>query len=216
MVGPPPDATGSVPHILLACPDASLLHQALCSDFLGSIFHLCMTYDEVEYALPYCQTVITNTEFIEGQRASLITLARSQKPVVPVIITVNPLEKAAAVRALEKGVFDCISTPVDTAKAVESVRRALWLYQLRMAIARHKQTLVIFQQRHTAFSAGDSPPSEHPVQVVDHGTKQMEATLAALKLNIATIQTSVTYLTETASALQAQAREQALHCLMTL
>jgi len=149
-----------------------------------------------------------------GHDYSLITLAQLRQPAAPLIITVSASEHTAAMKALEQGVFNCLVLPVEPAQAVPTVQRALWLYQLRVTVARRKHTLELLRQRREALLAQDHGMSQQRARVIERSFLSMIDTVTACERSMAAIEKSLSYLSDTALAVAAQAREQAFHRLM--
>jgi len=211
----PSTRSGLTSHILLAGPDAPMVHQALAGPLSDLHFHICTSFYEVERELlmnPY-QTVIANMLLMHEPDSSLITLTQSLHPAVPLIITVNASEASDAAKGLSKGVFGCIKKPVRAPKAVQLIRTALSLYELQVTISQRNQMLASLRQQREVLCSHSS--NRNLVHLMDRTVANYAVAVTTCEKSIVAMETSLARLTGVASKLVEETRKQAFLQLLT-
>jgi len=93
---------------------------------------------------PY-HLVISNVHVAEVDDFFLVRHNRLRQPAVPFVIITGAADIEPSRRALDKGAFDVIATPLEPEQTVATIRLALWHSQLRALIASREQMLKKFR-----------------------------------------------------------------------
>lgn len=201
--------------VLIAASNPSLLDSlppALSGSVPDIAISLCSTRDYAmeKLALARYQLVVTGVDFAEAENFALLRRHRDYQLYTPFIVTAEAGDRLLVTRAVEFGIDDIIVTPVDQVQAQDSLRRALWLYQMRVAMAQRKQTLEKLRRWR------DIVPVKEPAgTVIDERMLDMKETLRAYERTIEQIETSLKYLTGVAESYETQAREKTAEHLNT-
>ena len=203
-------ALGPIPPlpipVLIAEKDPVLLDRlphVLSDRIPGLALSLCSSRNDAMHVLTLrrYQVVVSGVELAEADNFLLVRCHRDYQPFAPFIVTAERKERLLATRAVEFGVDDIIVNPLDQVQAEDSLRRALWLYQMRVMITQREQTL----QKLRNWRAMNYV-SERMGTLIDERILGMEETLRVYQRTIQQIETSLSYLNGVAAHCETQAR----------
>jgi len=211
-VNKPPSASPLPIPVLIADRNPSVrdrLPLLLSSSIPGAALNLCSSHSYAMYSLTNAryQVVVCGVQFAEAENFLLLKQHRAFQSFVPFIVIAEAQDRALAKCAMEQGVEDIIVWP-HNGQLEESLREAMWLYQMRVTIAHRRQTL------HTLRSWQTIPPDQQPP--LDRMYARLllpKQTLRVYQRTIQRIETNLKSLTDMADECERRARTRALEHL---
>lgn len=94
---------------------------------------------------PY-HLIISSARFAEVDDFFLLKHNRHLQPFVPFVITAGASEINSSRRALEKGAFDLLLTPLEHEQTVSTIRLGLWHNKVKALIAARDKVIERYQQ----------------------------------------------------------------------
>jgi len=211
-VNKPPSASPLPLPVLIADRNPSVrdrLPLLLSSSIPGAALNLCSSHSYAMYSLTNAryQVVVCGVQFAEAENFLLLKLHRAFQSFVPFIVIAEAQDRALAKCAMEQGVEDIIVWP-HNGQLEESLREAMWLYQMRVTIAHRRQTLDTLHSWHV-IPPGQKPPLD-PMYERLLLPKQ---TLPVYQRTIQRIETNLKYLTGIVDECERRARKRAVEHL---
>jgi len=203
-------ALGTVPPlpipVLIAESEPLLLDRLPCAlndRIPGIALSLCSSRKDAMHALTLSryQLVVSDVALAEAENFSLLRRHRVYQPFSPFIVTAQREDRLLATRAVEYGVDDIIVSPIDQVEAENSVRRAMWLYQMRVMMSQRIQTLDKLRNWRAIANVTETVGA-----LVDERVLGMQETVDAYQRTIQQIETSLKYLTGVATHFETQAK----------
>jgi DNA-binding NtrC family response regulator len=148
------------PRILIAENDFSIfesLIHTIGDRRLDSDFDVCTSRDHVlrKFLGPPYQLIISGAHLAEMDDFFLLKHSQILQRFVPFVVTASAAEKESARRALMKGAFDLITSPLEHEQAVSTIRRALWQSRLITFVACKERALEKYREHMAAYPAGN-------------------------------------------------------------
>src|SRR5215813_14120536 len=151
-----------IPRILIAENHGSTvdsLIQTICRDRqLDLDVEVCSSHQTAVRKLlaSTYQVIISSAHLAELDDFFLLQHIWALSAGVPVVITAATGEKVCARRVLEQGAFDLISTPVEHAQTISTIRLALWDNRLNALIAFQNNALERERHHGTGYAGNRS------------------------------------------------------------
>jgi DNA-binding NtrC family response regulator len=179
----------------------------------GIALSLCSSHSHAMQSLTIAryQVVVCRVQFADAENFLLLKQHRAFQSFVPFIVIAEAQDRALAKCALEQGVEDIIVWPLHKGQVEETLRDAMWLYQMRVIIAHRTQTLETLRNWE-AIPAGQKPPFDHMYERL----LLPKQTLRVYQRTIQRIETNLKYLTEMADECERRARTRAVEHLSLL
>ena len=204
-----PPTNGLPPrHVLLAetsLKQLNSLSQTLKTSIPNLAVDLCTSGNFAISQLasgPY-HVIIANANFAVRDSCALLKGHQSTRAHTPFLVTIGSSEHALARQALRAGAFDVLVNPIDAQQIVDSVRPALWLYQLRFDIQLHRQRVREYQQR---LDASNTISPAHK-QNLKQNCLDIEEAYSACERSIEQIEGSLRHLQNIARIIETEARQ---------
>jgi len=161
-VNKPPSASSLPVPVLIADSNPTVLDRLpplLNRAIPGIALSLCSSHIYAMHSLTIAryQVVVCRVQFAEAEDFLLLKQHRAFQSFVPFMVIGEAQDRALAKCALEQGVEDIIVWPLHKGQMEESVREAMWLYQMRVTIAHRRQTLDTLRSWETV-PAGQKAP----------------------------------------------------------
>src|SRR5262249_34213163 len=153
------------------------------------------------------QVVVCSMQFTEAEKFLLLKQHRAFQSFVPFIVIAEAQEQTLAKCALEQGVEDIIVWPLHKGQAEQSLRDAMWLYQMRVTVAHRRETLETL--RSWQAIPGQKPPFDRMYERL----LLPKQTLRVYQRTIQRIETNLKCLTDMADECERRARTRALEHL---
>ena len=152
-------------------------------------------------------SVISDARVAEAGEYSLIKCAQTLSCPVPIVVVEKNRDSAVLSRVLAHGAFDMIRYSLRGTEAAEVVRRALWLYHLRLTIYNRRQRLETLRRRHAESSVKTAVHTIHLLQRTIHHIAEADL---LCERTIQQIESSIRVLQEICDHFESDARECAL------
>lgn len=212
-VNKPPSASSLPVPVLIADSNPSVLDRLpllLKSAIPGIALSLCSSHSYAMHSLTIAryQVVVCRVQFAEAENFLLLKQHRAFQSFVPFIVIAEAQDRALAKCALEQGVEDIIVWPLLKGQLEESLREAMWLYQMRVTIARQRQTLDTLHSWHV-IPPGQKPPLDSMYEPL----LLPKQTLPVYQRTIQRIETNLKDLTDMADECEKRARTRAIEHL---
>jgi FixJ family two-component response regulator len=161
-VNKPPSASPLPIPVLIADKNHGVLDSLpplLRSGIPGIALSLCSSlgYTMRSLTIARYQVVICGVQFAEAENFLLLKQHRAFQSLVPFIVIAEAQDWALAKCALEQGVEDIIVWPLHKGQLEESIREAMWLYQMRATIA-HRRKILDTMRSWQAIPSGQETP----------------------------------------------------------
>ena len=176
----------------------------------GIAIRVCSSHSYAMHCLTIAryQVVVSGVELAGAENFSLLKQHRGFQLMVPFIVIAEAQDRALAQCALERGIEDIIVWPLQKGQVEESVREAMWLYQMRLTIAHRRQTLDTLHSWE-AIPAGQKPPFDRMYERL----LLPKQTLRVYQRTVQRIETNLKFLTDFADEREIQARNRAFEHL---
>ena len=204
----------TIPRLLIAEKNFSTtesLMRTIGDNRLDVDFDVCTSYDHVVLKLfhspPPYQLVISSARLAEVNDFFLLQHNRNLQPFVPFVITSGASDTKSSRRALEKGAFDLIPTPLEHEQTVNTIRLALWHNKLNVLLTSRDEALERYHQHIADY------PGNRTGQAFRTILTSIEDTVSAYERTIRGMEGSIKCLTHLAEDVKKQARETALRRL---
>lgn len=153
------------------------------------------------------QMVLCGVQYAEAGNFLLLNQHRAFQSFVPFIVIAEVAQSELAKRALEQqGVEDIVVWPLHQGQLEDSLREAMYLYQMRVTIAHRRQTL------NTLRSWQSFPLQQPPRDRMDEYLLPRQS-LQACERTIQRIETNLQYLTDVVDECERRAKMRAVEHL---
>lgn len=132
-------------------------------------------------------TVISDPHLVEAAEYSLLDRSQSLACPVPVLLSEKQGESQLLTRALARGALDLIRCSSTGTQASEAIKRALWLYHLRLTIHTRRQRLESLRLRHQPLSLAASKSRylmEQTIQSIEEAHLLCERTIQQIEASV--------------------------------
>jgi DNA-binding NtrC family response regulator len=161
----------SFPRLLIADSNLATV-ESLVQTFGDRRLHfdydVCTSHNQAVVKLfrspPPYHLIISSVRLAEVDDFFLLKHNRQLQPFVPFVITAGASEINASRRALEKGAFDLILTPLEHEQTVSTIRLGLWHNKVKALIASRDKVIERYQQH---------LPTIQATGVVEHFAKSL-------------------------------------------
>src|SRR5215831_9916219 len=209
-----PPVVSPLPVPVLIADNNPYLLDCLCpllrSGIPGIALSLCSSHSYAMQNLSAAryQVVVCGVQFTEAEKFMLLKQHRAFQSFVPFIVIAEAQEQTLAKCALEQGVEDIIVWPLQKGQAEQSLREAMWLYQMRVTVAHRRQTLETLRSWQ-ATPTDKKPPFDRMYERL----LLPKQTLRVYQRTIQRIEKNLKYLTDMADECEGRARTRALEHL---
>jgi DNA-binding NtrC family response regulator len=212
-VNKPPSASPLPVPVLIADSNPFVLDRfpLLLKSAVSSIaLSLCSSHSHAMQSLTIAryQVVVCRVQFADAENFLLLKQHRAFQSFVPFVVIAEAQDRALAKCALEQGVEDIIVWPLHKGQLEETLREAMWLYQMRVTIAHRRQTLDTLRSWE-AIPAGQKPPFDRMYERL----LLPKQTLRVYQRTIQRIETNLKALTDMADECERRARTRAVEHL---
>jgi DNA-binding NarL/FixJ family response regulator len=179
------------------------------------VFDVCASRDDGLSKLETGRyhTVISDPRLAEAADYSLLRRTQSLSCPVPFLLSEKPGDSQVVSRALTRGALDMIRCSFSGFQASQVIRRALWLYRLRLTIHNRRQRLDAFRLRHAACPRAIP---ELPMRLVGRTLEHIEKADFLCHRTIDQIESSVRVLEGICRQVESEARACALRVVRLL
>jgi DNA-binding NtrC family response regulator len=212
-VNKPSSASPLPVPVLIADSNPSVLDRLplfLNRAIAGIALSLCSSHSYTMHSLTIAryQVVVCSVQFAEAENFLLLKQHRAFQSFVPFIVIAEVQDRALAECSLEQGVEDIIVWPPHQVQLEESLRQAMWLYQMRVTIAHRRQTLDTLRNWE-AMPAGQKPSFDRMYERL----LLPKQTLRVYQRTIQRIEANLKYLTDMADECEKRAHTRAVEHL---
>lgn len=206
-----PHSASSLPiPVLIADSNPAVLERLpllLNSAIAGICLSLCSSHSYAMHSLTIAryQVVVCRVQFAEAENFLLLKQHRAFQSFVPFLVIAEAQDWALAKCVLQQGGEDIIVWPPHKGQLEESLREAMWLYQMRATIAHRKQTLDTLRSWE-AIPAGQKPPFDSMYERL----LVPKQTLRVYQRTIQRIETNLKDLTDMANECESRVRTRAV------
>ena len=157
--------------------------------------------------------VVTDARSAEADDYSLLKGAEALSCPIPLLLSVKGSDAQALKRTLGRGAFDIIRNPSREVEASETIRRALWFYQLRLTIHRRRQRLNEYRRKKQSYDAAAEHEaishriSEQRRLIIENAIQDMEQTNLLCERTIQQIDTSLRMLEQISRQFELHTRD---------
>lgn len=173
------------------------------------LFDVCLSSDDgrAKLDLGKYQAVISDAFTAEAADYAFLKHAQALPCPVPFVLSEKPGDAGAVAGALTHGAVDLIRKSSRAQEAATVVRRALWLYRLRVTIHHRRQRL---QQHRHRYRESFPTMSEERRQILERAIEDIEQTNRTCERTMLQIESSLRVLEELSCRFESQLRECAL------
>jgi DNA-binding NtrC family response regulator len=156
----------------------------------GVAFDVCNSREEGLSKLKagHYHAVLTDAWSAEAEQYALLTQAQTLSCPIPVVLSERNGDSQAVSGALTYGALDIIRFPATEGDASRVMRRALWLYQIRLMLYTRRRRLSEYLSHHSQFTAAMSDQRrqamERALQDVESINQTCERTLKQLESSL--------------------------------
>jgi FixJ family two-component response regulator len=153
---PPPRSDVHHSHLLLIDDDPSLL-DALSDALRLRLGHFTVDTCETSTKALNCvkakryDAIISDVNMPGIHGLELLTLLRQARPTTPVVIISGHADHAFLTRAFQAGAADFSAKPIDREAFMQSIRRALNISRLRVALERQEALIIRTRNHYSAI-----------------------------------------------------------------
>jgi DNA-binding NtrC family response regulator len=212
----PPSASPLPVPVLIAHKNPCVLNTlstVLRNGIPGIAMSLCSSHSYAMHSLTIAryQVVVCGVQFAEAENFLFLKQHRAFQSFVPFVVIAEAEEKTLAECALEQqDVEDIIVWPLHKGELEESLREAMYLYQLRMTIAHRRQTLHTLRSRQSFPSPIQKPTVDG---LYDRLLRRPKQSLRTYERTIQQIETNLKYLTDMLDESERQTKTRAVEHL---
>jgi len=204
----------SFPRLLVAESNVATV-ESLVQTFgdrrLNFDYDVCTSHDHAVVKLfsspPPYHLIISSVRLAEVDDFFLLKHNRQLQPFVPFVITAGASDINSSRRALERGAFDLLLTPLEHEQTVSTIRLGLWHNKVKALIASRDKVIERYQQ-HLANYPGNRSGDGFRVILTT-----IEESLSAHEQTIDRIEASIRLLADFDKAVGKLPRERALERL---
>ena len=206
--GQSPSVNGLPPYVvLLAETDSKVLNnlpQALTTTYPDLSVDVCSSRDHAlaKLATGSYHAIIANAHLAVMDDQFLLRYQQTVQPYVPFLVSTEASERALAEQALKSGALNLLVQPIDAEQIQNTIRPALWLFQIRLTIHRRQEHARKLRERLTISSIS----SAHR-KGIEQNLRDVEDVYSSCLRAVDQIESSLRYLQETAADLEREAHE---------